>query len=165
MPQLNVHDFPPQLIWLLITFVLLYFAMAKVALPRIGEVLDARAEKIRGDLDQASSLKAEADAAMAAYDKALAEARGRAQEMQRASAAAVAKDAAERQVRLGAELGGRIKDAEGRIAAARNAAMGSIATVAAEAVRLAAERVAGLAVSPADAEAAARAALAERGRS
>ena len=165
MPQLNVHDFPPQLVWLLISFVLLYFAMAKVALPKIGDVLEARAEKIRGDLDQASALKSESDAALAAYDKALAEARGKAQELARASDAAVAKEAAERQARLGAELGGRIKDAEGRIASAKATAMGNLAAVAAETARLAAQRVAGLAVAPADAEAAARAALAERGRS
>src|SRR5262245_918057 len=164
MPQLNVHDFPPQLIWLLITFVVLYFLMAKLALPKIGAAIDARADRSRGDLDRAATLKSEAEAAMAAYEKAIAEARAQGQAMTRETDARLAKQAADRQAAQGAELASRLKEAEGRIAASRNAAMGNLAAVAAETARLAAERVAGVAVAPAEAEAAAREALAARGK-
>jgi len=162
MPQLNVLDFSPQLIWLAISFVALYFLMSRLALPAIGGVIEARAAKIRGDLDRAAALKAEAEAAMNAYEGALAEARGRAQEMTRATDAALAKQATERQATLAAELAGRIRDAEASITGVKTAAIGNIAAVAADAARLAVERVAGLAVTPDEATAAARAALAAR---
>ena len=162
MPQLNVLDFSPQLIWLAISFVALYFLMSRLALPAIGGVIEARAAKIRGDLDRAAALKAEAEAAMNAYEGALAEARGRAQEMTRATDAALAKQATERQATLAAELAGRIRDAEASITGVKTAAIGNIAAVAADAAQLAVERVAGLAVTPDEATAAARAALAAR---
>jgi F0F1-type ATP synthase, subunit b len=42
-PPFNKETFPTQLTWLGITFILLYVMMAKVALPRIGSILDERA--------------------------------------------------------------------------------------------------------------------------
>ena len=75
MPQLDVALYPPQLIWLIISFVLLYLAMARVALPRISEVLEKRRDRIDGDLDKATSLKNEADKALAAYEQSMAAAR------------------------------------------------------------------------------------------
>ena len=56
MPQLNFHDFPPQLVWLLIVFAALYLVLSKVALPKVGEVLQMRADRIKGDLDRAAAL-------------------------------------------------------------------------------------------------------------
>ena len=164
MPQLNPATYSPQIVWLVIAFLLLYWAMSKVAVPKISAAIETRADKIRGDLDRAAALKTEAEKAMADYERALAEARGRAQEMTSATDATLAKQAAERRAALGGELAGRIKQAEGRIAAAKATAMGNIASVAAETARLAVERVAGLAVAPADAEAAAREALASRAK-
>jgi F-type H+-transporting ATPase subunit b len=162
MPQFDLSRFPSQIFWLGVTFLVLYWVMSKIALPRIGEVLEARANRIGGDLDRASALKAEADQIKAAYEKALGESRAKAQEVGRTTEASLAREAADRQARLGNELAGRIRDAEGRIAAAKASAMGNLAGVAAEVATLAVQRVAGIGISPAEADQAARAALARR---
>lgn len=162
MPQFDLSRFPSQIFWLGVTFLVLYWVMSKIALPRIGEVLEARANRIGGDLDRASALKAEADQIKAAYEKALGESRAKAQEVGRSTEASLAREAADRQARLGNELAGRIRDAEGRIAAAKASAMGNLAGVAAEVATLAVQRVAGIGISPAEADQAARTALARR---
>jgi len=162
MPQFDLSRFPSQIFWLGATFLVLYWVMSKIALPRIGEVLEARANRIGGDLDRASALKAEADQIKAAYEKALGESRAKAQEVGRSTEASLAREAADRQARLGNELAGRIRDAEGRIAAAKASAMGNLAGVAAEVATLAVQRVAGIGISPAEADQAARGALARR---
>jgi F-type H+-transporting ATPase subunit b len=162
MPQFDLSRFPSQIFWLGVTFLVLYWVMSKIALPRIGEVLEARANRIGGDLDRASALKAEAEQIKAAYEKALGESRAKAQEVGRSTEASLAREAADRQARLGNELAGRIRDAEGRIAAAKASAMGNLAGVAAEVATLAVQRVAGIGISPAEADQAARAALARR---
>jgi len=162
MPQFDLSRFPSQIFWLGVTFLVLYLVMSRIALPRIGEVLEARANRIGGDLDRASALKAEADQIKAAYEKALGESRAKAQEVGRSTEAALARDSAARQAELGNELAGRIRDAEGRIAAAKASAMGNLAGVAAEVATLAVQRVAGIGISPSEADQAARAALARR---
>ena len=58
MPQLNPVDWGPQLLWLLITFGILYLLMVHVALPRIGSVIEARAARIANDLAKAEIEKA-----------------------------------------------------------------------------------------------------------
>lgn len=162
MPQFDLSRFPSQIFWLGVTFLVLYLVMSRIALPRIGEVLEARANRIGGDLDRASALKAEADQIKAAYEKALGESRAKAQEVGRSTEATLARDSAARQAELGNELAGRIRDAEGRIAAAKASAMGNLAGVAAEVATLAVQRVAGIGISPSDADQAARAVLARR---
>src|SRR5436190_18021875 len=78
-PPFAQETFPSQLFWLVICFTLLYVLMAKVALPRVGAILDARRARIDGDLGEANRLKVHAEDSMTAYEKSLAEARGRAQ--------------------------------------------------------------------------------------
>ena len=80
LPQLDAHTFAPQLFWLVLTFVALYFILSKVALPRIGEVLEERADRIARDLGAAQRLKDDTDKALADYEKALADARHSGQE-------------------------------------------------------------------------------------
>ena len=78
-PPFNAQTFASQLVWLVIFFVLLYVLMAKWALPQVGRVIENRRKRIADDIAEAGRLKEQSDAAVAAYEKALAEARGRAQ--------------------------------------------------------------------------------------
>src|SRR5438270_11380672 len=79
MPQLEVSTFVPQLIWLAITFVILYLLMAGIGLPRVGGAIEARRRRVDDDLARAAQLKSEAEAVLAAYPEILAKARAKAQ--------------------------------------------------------------------------------------
>ncbi len=152
MPQLNFHDFAPQLFWLAVTFILLYVLMKNVALPRIGEVVGAREQRITNDLDRAAALKAEAETAMQAYEKTQIEARAKGADLVRQAETAVARETTARQGQLAAELGEKLKGAEQRIAAAKASAMGNLASVSTEVARAAVERLIGESVPQAEVE-------------
>lgn len=133
MPQLNFADYPPQLVWLAITFLVLYLLLSRLALPRIGAAIEAREGKLKGDLDRAEKLKSEAEAAIETYRKAIAEAQAGSQAVLKQAAAAVAAEAAKREAAFAAEINARTKTAEEGIAAAKTAALGDLRAVAAEA--------------------------------
>ena len=131
MPQFQqTAFFLPQVVWLAITFITLYILMAKVALPKIGAVLDERQRKIDDNLDKAAQLKAEAEAAVAAYEKALAESRAHAHAVIKETSDRLAKQAEDRTRELNAKLGDQIKAGEARIAAAKDKALASVRDVA-----------------------------------
>lgn len=161
MPQLDSAFFAPQLIWLTITFVTLYVLMARVALPRISEVLEARQDRIAHDLDDAASLKAEAEAALATYEAAMAKAHSEAQGLLAGAAEERAAEAAARQAELDARLAGQLADAEARIDRAREASMTAVAEVAGDAARGATAKLIG--VEPDDAAVAAALAAVSEG--
>lgn len=160
-PPFQTQNFPSQLFWLTLTFVLLYVLMAKVALPRIGSILAERSKRIAEDIAAAQRLKERSDAAHAAYEKALADARTRAQAIANATRERQAAEAEETNKRLEAQLHERLAAAEQSIAATRNAAMANVATIASDAASAIVERLIGK--PPAADEVAA--ALAETGRS
>ena len=78
-PPFDSQTFPSQIFWLVLIFIVLYLLMSKIALPRIQSILEARRQRIEDDLEEAQRLKGASDTALAAHEKALAEARGRAQ--------------------------------------------------------------------------------------
>jgi F-type H+-transporting ATPase subunit b len=162
MPQLHVADFAPQLVWLAITFAVLYLLMAKLALPKIGQVIDARQARITADLDRATKLKDEAAGMLAAYEKALAEARSNAQATIKAASDRMQKEAEAREGVLAKKLAGDTEAAEGRIRQARDSAMASLTQMAVEITKAAAEKLIGQPVNDAAATAAVTAAAKER---
>src|SRR6187455_3781442 len=78
-PPFAKETFASQLVWLAITFVALYLLISRIAVPRIGGIIDERAKRIEGDFAAAQQMKDESEAALAAYEKSLADARNRAQ--------------------------------------------------------------------------------------
>ena len=132
MPQLNPLDWGPQLIWLLITFGILYVLMLKVALPRIGSVLEARADRIAKDLAEADRLRRQTEEAIAAYEQTLAEAKQKAHAIIDEGRAKLKAESAAERARLDAELAERGAEAETRINAAKTSAMRDVNEVAAD---------------------------------
>src|SRR5246127_395858 len=84
-PPFEAEHFPSQLVWLAISFVLLYVLMSRIALPRIGGIMAARSKAISDDLAAAEHLKERSNAANAAYEKALAGTKSRAPGIPRAT--------------------------------------------------------------------------------
>ncbi len=153
-PPFEAQHFPSQLLWLTLTFIILYVLMAKVALPRIGAIFAERSKQISGDLMAAQRFKEQSEAANAAYQKALADARARAQSIanetreQQAAATEVANK------RLEAQLNDKLAAAERSITATCAAAMANVGSIAAETASAIVERLIGIAPSAQDVAAA-----------
>ncbi|MGD9538482.1 MAG: F0F1 ATP synthase subunit B' [Alphaproteobacteria bacterium] len=162
MPQMNAEDWPTQIAWLVLTFVVLLIVMWGFALPRVRRVLDRRQAKIQDDVSKAEALKQEAEAALKAYQQALAEARAKSQAMLAEMQARLDKEAAEQRARLDAELSAKAADAEARIRRAREEVMSSLKDVASEAAREATRRLIGVEPDRASVEAAVSRALETR---
>jgi F-type H+-transporting ATPase subunit b len=152
-PPFQSQFFPSQLVWLTISFVLLYVLMSRIALPRIGAIIAARGKLIGDDLAAAERLKEQSNAAQAAYEKSLADARGRAQSIASSTREKQAAEAEASQKELEAKLHERLASAEQSIAATRTAAMGNVRSIAADTAGAIVERLIGKA--PADHEVAA----------
>lgn len=162
MPQFDSTFFPTQLLWLALTFVVLYVVMVRVALPRVADVLDARRRHIDDDLGAAEKLKSEAEAALAAYEKAMAAARNEAQAILRGASEEMAAKSAARQSEIAQSLAAKTKVAEARIDAARKEALAGIRDVAATAAAAATERLIGVKIDGAKATGAVDSVLAEK---
>lgn len=143
MPQFDPSVFSPQLVWLVITFVALYLLMSRVALPRISDVLEEREHKINDNLRKAERLREDAEAAVAAYEIKMADARAKAQEALRQAREQMAEEAAERHERLSERLSEKVNAGEARIAEARNAAMAGVRDMAIEIAASATQRLIG----------------------
>ena len=130
MPQLDVHDFAPQLVWLAIAFMALYFVMSRFAIPAISDTLAKRQAKIQGDLDAAEKANEETRALVAAYEKRLADAREEARRLQREQGEADGAVATARFTELHDRLAKQIDDAEKRIARQRDDVMAGLETMA-----------------------------------
>lgn len=160
MPQLNFDDYAPQLVWLALTFAALYLLLSRIALPRVAGAIEGRRNRVAHDLDEAARLKREADEALAAYEQALAEARGQAHIIAAEMRERVNAEMAAQRAALDERLEREMAEAEARIRATRDAAMGNVRQIA---VETAEALVAKLLGQPVTRDAAARAVDAELG--
>lgn len=142
-PPFDAHTFASQLLWLVIAFVALYVLMSRWALPRVGAVIENRQQRIAGDIADAGRLKADSDAALAAYEKELADARARAQAIANETRDKQSAAAEARRKTLEDELNARIGESEKSIAATKQAAMSNVRGIAEDATRAIVERLVG----------------------
>jgi F-type H+-transporting ATPase subunit b len=143
-PPFEKQTFASQLLWFALTFVVLYLLMSRLALPRIGSILEERRRRVESDLAEAQRLKEASDAAIAAHEKALAEARGRAQTLANETREKAAAAAELRRKEVDAKLGAHIAEAEKSIAGTRTAAMANVNGIASEAAAAIVERLTGI---------------------
>ena len=161
-PPFDSSHFGSQLLWLAITFGLLYYLMSKIALPRIASILEERNDRIADDLAEAEKLKQETDEAFAAYEQALAEAKQNAHGI-----AEKARDKAKGEIeasRTGLEkdLETKMVEAEARIAELKSGALAEVDTIAKDTAGVLVQTLIGGKVAAGEVSSAVEAALAER---
>ena len=153
-PPFESQHFPSQLFWLALTFILLYVLMSRIALPRIGRILDNRSKHIANDLAAAQRFKDQSDAANTAYQKSLADARARAQAIANETREQQAAAADATNKKLEAQLHDKLAAAEQSIAATRSAAMANVSGIAADTASAIVERLIGTVPAQSDVAAA-----------
>ncbi|MFN4142185.1 F0F1 ATP synthase subunit B [Aestuariivirga sp.] len=150
-PPMDTSTYPSQLFWLVIFFGLLYLLMSRLALPKMAGVLEKRHRTIEGDLARAAALKDETEAAVQAYETALADARANAQAIAAENRAKMAGEMEAERAALDKTLSAKTADAEARIAVAKAQAMKDVGEVAAESAAEIVAELTGSTVSKAEA--------------
>lgn len=162
MPQFDPSVFSELLVWLAITFVALYLLMSKFALPKVAAVIDARAERIEGNLAKAEAIRSEAAGVLAAYEKAIADAKAAAQAEIAKAQAQVTADTAKREAEFAQRLATQTQAAEAKIKATKAEALAQVKSIATDLAGGIATKLSGTSVDSAAAGAAVDQALKER---
>jgi F-type H+-transporting ATPase subunit b len=151
-PPLNPATFVPQLVWLAITFGLLYLLLKRVILPRLGNVIEGRQERIRDDLAEAETVRAATAHALMRYEEALADARSQASGLVNAARGKIKADMDEKRANAEAEIAAKISAAERRIGEAKAKALVNVEDIALDVAGTIVARLTGKEVSKADVE-------------
>jgi F-type H+-transporting ATPase subunit b len=143
-PPFDRETFPSQLFWLAICFIALYVITARLVRPRVSGIIESRKNRVAGDLAEASRYRGESEQAMAAYEKALADARSRAQSIASETRDRLQAEADRNRKSLEDELNRRLADADRTIGATKSAAMTNVRGIATEAAAAIVTRLTGI---------------------
>ena len=149
MPQLDISVWPPQLVWLAISFALLYFIVSRIIIPRTGGVISLRKSTIASDLASAQRNKVDSEAALKAYEASLADAKSKAQATSLAARNKLAAEADAARTQLETTLKANAADADRKISSAKAKAVASIDAVAADIAATIVEKLTGTKVATA----------------
>jgi F-type H+-transporting ATPase subunit b len=153
-PPFDPVNFTPMLIWLSLSFGLLYLLMSKIALPRVESILRTRAHKISNDIGEANAFRARSEEAAAAHDKTIADAKAEALTLAQETHATLTAETEANRLALEAELNARLAASEAQILEMKTKAMGNVGAIASEAAAAIVQHITG---KPAGQEAIARA--------
>ena len=146
-PPLDAGTFAPQLIWLALSFGLLYLLLKRFYLPRVGEVIEERRERIERDLRQAEKIKAETAQALNNYERALGEARGKAQAIVKDMRNTLSAEMEKERSTVETQITAKLADAEARIAQTKASALAGVSEIAGELAGAIVARLSGREVS------------------
>jgi F-type H+-transporting ATPase subunit b len=158
-PPFNKETFASQLVWFVVFFVMLYVIISRLAIPRIGSIIEARRSRVEGDLAEANRLKEQSDLALKAYEKSLADARNRAQALANETRDKLNVEAEKARKKLEAELNAKLAEAEKTIAATKTTAMANVRGIAVDTAAAIVQRLIGTAPAGSAVEAAVAEAL------
>ncbi len=147
-PPFDAHNFLPQLVWLAIIFGALYWLMSRIALPRVSDILEARGNRIEGDLAAATRMQQQAAEASAVYDSTLAAAKARGQALAQETHDKLHAETESKRHALDADLNAKLAAAEQQIAEMKSRAMGNVEGIAREAATAIIERLTGKSSNP-----------------
>ena len=131
-PPLDPTTMIPQLFWLAVFLGALYLLLSRIALPRIGSVIEERRDRIQRDIDQAERLKSDVDEAVKAYEKALSDARGKASTIARETSDKLGAEVDKERAAVEAETAAKLSSAEARINETKRKALASVNEIAAD---------------------------------
>jgi len=131
-PPFDSSTFPSQILWIAITFGLFYLFLKRVIMPRLGGILEVREARIAQDIEKANKMKGDADAAVAAYEQELAEARGNANAIGQKARDGAKMDAETARKSIEASLEQKLAEAEARVAKIKDTAMQDVGSIAEE---------------------------------
>ena len=152
-PPFDPWHFPSQLFWLVILFGVLYIALSRFILPKLGGVIEKRGDTIADALDEAARLDEQAKEARRLQEQHLAEARAKARETADKAREKVEAEIAAETRKVDTELAERLDEAEARIQVVRSEAMSNVESIATDAAQAMLGRF-GVKVSESDAKAA-----------
>lgn len=158
-PPFNKETFASQVFWLVIAFVALYVLLSRMALPRVASIFAERKQKLEADLATAAKAKADSEAAIASYEKALADARAKAQALASETKQQFANEAEDKKKKLEADLAKKLADAEKQIETTRKNAMANVRGIAVDTAASIVEKLTGTAPAKPSVEKAVDAAL------
>lgn len=142
-PPFDPANFAPELIWLALTFGALYLAMAKIALPRVQTILQARAHKISADIGDANKFRARSEEAAAAHEKLINDARSRALTLAQETHAKLLAETESKRAALESELSAKLAESEAQISQLKTRAMSNVEAIASEAASAIVQRITG----------------------
>jgi F-type H+-transporting ATPase subunit b len=130
MPQLDFATFPSQLFWLAVNFILLYWVLAKLALPRVGRMIEARAAAIAADLEVAGKLRQEAENLSATMTQQLQDAKNRTRYLLQQAQSEIQFQQTKELGALDAKIQTRLQDAEQKLAQSRQKVLAELKPMA-----------------------------------
>lgn len=143
MPQFDFSTFATQIFWLAVTFSVLYFLMARKALPRIREVLLERQDRISTDIEKAEAIKQEAEAAKLDYASVLTNSRAKAKQIITEAEAKVKHEVVARHAKLDETLARQTAEAEALVAKTREETLQKLIPVSADLTHYILDKIAG----------------------
>ena len=161
MPQLSQLSqvYLSQFLWLAVALAFIFFVIARGMVPKIQSTVDAREQRIAGDLEAAQKARTAADETEAAWRARMDEARAEAGRIAQEAKADSGRDT-EAKVKAAADkINLKVESAQGAIRDALSSARSEIESVAAEATQEMVQRVTGLTIDKKDAAQAVKAEL------
>lgn len=131
-PPFDTQKYPSQILWYVICFGLLYLLMKRVLVPRLSTIVEGRAARIAGDLEEAQRLRVESDKALGTYEKALADARSSAHAIAQSGMDEAKSAAVKQRAEIESSLSAKLDAAEARIGEIKAKALGDVGAIAEE---------------------------------